>query len=60
MKKTLKTIALLPMWPLIWYQLGFSLDFDNCDSPCDVCGRYDLSRCRCCQRAKALVNWWDK
>ena len=49
--KIIKTIILLPMWPLIWAQLGFSLD-----GPCGGC------RCSraCCKRAKAMVQWWRR
>lgn len=46
MKRFLKTLVLLPMWPSIWYKVGFSLE-RQC---CPLCG--------CCARAQAMVAWW--
>jgi hypothetical protein len=55
MKKLFKTIVLLPMWPLIWLQLGFKLD-TRPTYGCGVCGNDECSGCK--RRARAMVNWW--
>lgn len=60
MKRCLKTIILLPLWPFIWLQLGLNLDV-NCnedDKSCFVCGVFKGGKC--CRRAKNLVRWWQE
>lgn len=54
MMKMLRGIALGPMWPLIWAQMGWGLDYDCTQNACHVCN----SGPSCCDRAQALVRWY--
>lgn len=56
MKKILKGIVLLPMWPLIWMQMGVKLDKNCWTSSCQVCGGGD----GCCARAHRMVEWFRR
>lgn len=54
--KLIKAIILLPMWPLIWYSVGFELG--ECrDRGCVPCG-IGINTSGCCRRAKAMVEWY--
>lgn len=59
MKKFLKTIVLVPMWPLIWMQIGFDLNFDKCNDRASGCWTCGEANGKCCRRAKAMVTWWQ-
>jgi hypothetical protein len=56
MMKVLRAIALGPVWPLVWWQVGFSLTKDCTQNDCHVCNDYDGPSC--CDRAMALVRWY--
>jgi hypothetical protein len=51
--KLLRGLALLPMWPLIWLQLGFKLDGKCEPNECGLC-----SDGGCCERAEKMVRWF--
>ncbi len=55
LRKLIKGIILAPLWPLIWLQVGFSLDKDCSKNECEACGKGG-----CCTNAKRMVAWFRR
>lgn len=57
--KIMRGVALAPVWPLIWWQVGFSLNQDCVDNRGNECGScWGGAHASCCLRAMAMVRWF--